>query len=148
MMTPQQQIVLDLVKKLNAAEFSSWFHPSEVMAFVQVESAFRPTAYRFEPRLNEASYGLMQVLSSTARGVGFAGAERDLYVPEIGLRIGMKVAKLYWDQETKHFGREPSYEEWSDSYNRGVGGVDVAHGRLEPADGECRVNPSAQRRAQ
>ncbi len=123
-MTPQQQAVLDLVNKINDASFGSWFNPSEVMAFAQIESAFRPHAYRYEPRLGEGSYGLMQVLASTARAVDASITDGQMmFDPEVGLRVGMKVAKLYWDQLTARLGREPSNEEWSDSYNRGVGGV-------------------------
>ncbi len=125
-MTPQQQAVLDLVKKLNDAEFASWFNPSEVMAWCQVESGFHTHAHRFEPALNEASYGLMQVLRSTAREV-MADPSLDpytLYEPEIGLRVGMRVARLYWDQLARHLGRDPSYEEWAASYNEGVGGAE------------------------
>lgn len=131
-MTPMQNQVLGLIRKLNNDEFGSWFDPSEVMAFVQIESAFRPHAYRFEPRLGEASYGLMQVLASTARGVDHSIVNPNtMYDPEIALRIGMKVARLYWDQEQKHFGREPTQEEWCASYNEGVGGAerDVAAAR-------------------
>ena len=124
MMTQQQQAVLDLARKLNTAEFGDWFELSEVMAFCQVESAFRPRASRFEPRLNESSYGLMQVLASTAKSVGLVGTPDQMYQPEIALRVGMKVARLYWDQEERHFGREPTYEEWAASYNEGVGGAE------------------------
>ena len=131
-MTPQQQQVLDLIQKLNDGEFEGWFLPSEVMAFCQIESAFRPKAYRFEPRLGEGSYGLMQVLASTARSVEPSLVDPEkMYDPEVGLRIGMKVARLYWSQERLHFGRDPTREEWVASYNEGVGGAirDVNAGR-------------------
>lgn len=122
--TTSQQMVLDLVHKLNDGEFGGWFFPSEVMAFCQIESAFQPKAYRFEPRLNEGSYGLMQVLASTAQGVGLVGSPEQMYDPETGLRIGMKVAQLYWQQEVKHLSRDPTDEEWAASYNEGVGGAE------------------------
>jgi soluble lytic murein transglycosylase-like protein len=123
-MTPNQQVALDLIKKLNDAEFEAWFEPSEVMAFVQIESSFRSQAHRFEPRLNESSYGLMQVLASTAKSVGLVGNPIQMYDSEVGLRYGMKVARLYWEQEQRHFGRDPTYEEWAASYNEGVGGAE------------------------
>lgn len=122
-MTPQQQKVLDLIRKINDGEFAGFFEPSYVMAWCQVESAFRPRAYRWEPRLQEASYGLMQVLESTAKGIDSSiGSMEELYDPECGLRIGMKVAKQYFDILDGKFGRDPSLEEWCDSYNRGPGG--------------------------
>lgn len=145
-MTPQQQQVLDLINQINDAKFSSWFDPSEVMAFCQVESAFRPRAYRYEPRLGEGSYGLMQVLASTAKSVDPAITDPEaMYDPATGLTVGMTVAKLYWDQEQKHFGRDPTLEEWCDSYNRGVGGVEqIVDPGGEPDDAYTAVWIAAQ----
>lgn len=120
-MTPQQQTTLDLIKKLNTAEFDDWFYPSEVMAFCQVESAFRPHAYRYEPALGEGSYGLMQVLASTAKPFGVDDPET-MYDPPVGLLTGMKVAKSYYEIEQRRLGRDPTEEEWCDSYNRGPRG--------------------------
>lgn len=37
-----------------------------ICAIAEVESSRQPLAYRFEPKLNEASTGLMQTLQSTA----------------------------------------------------------------------------------
>ena len=143
-MTNQQKTILDLIVKLNDAEFGSWFNPSEVMAFVQVESAFRPHASRYEARLSESSYGLMQVLASTARGTGLVNPV-DMFTPEIGLHVGMTIARLYWEQETKHFGREPTNDEWCAAYNEGVGGAerDVAAGR-DPDPAYVHVWTAAQ----
>ena len=124
-MTPQQQTVLNLIHKLNDSEFGGWFLPSELMAFCQIESAFNPHAYRYEPRLAEGSYGLMQVLASTARSVDPTLTNPEtMYDAETGLRIGMKVARLYWSQEQRHFGRDPTKNEWVASYNEGVGGAE------------------------
>lgn len=122
-MTPEQQQTLDLIKRINDGEFSSWFQPSEVMAFCQIESRFKAHAYRYEPRLGEGSYGAMQVLASTAKQVCNITNPEDLYGLEVGLRTGMSVAKTYYEQLQKRLGRDPDEEEWSDSYNRGVGGV-------------------------
>lgn len=123
-MTPLQQQALDAICRLNEVEFQSWFDPSEVMAFCQLESRFRPHSYRYEPRLGEGSYGIMQVLASTARGIDSTMTDPErMYDLETGLRFGMKVARLYWDQLSARLHRDPTYEEWSDSYNRGVGGV-------------------------
>ena len=119
-MTSTQISVLALINSLNSGEFASWFLPSEVMAFVQIESAFRPHAYRFEPRLNEGSFGLMQVLESTARGMmpSLASGEA-MYDPTVGLRIGMLVAKQTWEIEARRLGGDPSYEVWTAGYNEG-----------------------------
>lgn len=120
-MTPLQQHAHDIILKLNQADFAGWFTPASVMAFVQVESLFRPRAYRKEPS-GVKSYGLMQVLDVTAAELGITDPTT-MYDPEIGLRTGMKVARSYWDVLTKHFGRAPTLPEWSASYNEGPGNV-------------------------
>jgi len=72
-----------------------WGVPLEdVLAYCEVESSFNPRAYRFERHLNEASYGLMQVLESTARDRGLIGPPENMYQPEIGLEIGC--AHVIW----------------------------------------------------
>ena len=69
---------------------------ADVLAYCEVESSFNPRAYRFERHLNEASYGLMQVLESTARDRGLIGPPENMYQPEIGLEIGC--AHVVWTQ--------------------------------------------------
>jgi transglycosylase-like protein with SLT domain len=46
---------------------------SLIKAIIGQESAFRPTAYRAEPAIGDASIGLMQILLSTAKGEGYTG---------------------------------------------------------------------------
>ena len=43
--------------------------PDLIRAIISVESNWDPNAYRAEPRISDASYGLMQLLLSTARSV-------------------------------------------------------------------------------
>jgi transglycosylase-like protein with SLT domain len=45
-----------------------------IKAIIGQESAFRPTAYRAEPAISDASIGLMQILFSTAKGEGYTGS--------------------------------------------------------------------------
>lgn len=125
-MTPVQAQVLTIIKELNGSDFDGWFEPSEVMAFVQIESGFRAKAYRYEPRLGEGSYGLMQVLASTARTTTGLGNPESMYVPRIGLEQGMKVARGNWEGLKALLAREPTYEEWAVAYNAGLAG-DVRH---------------------
>src|SRR5262245_2413653 len=62
-----------------------------VKAVIGNESNFNPTAYRAEPRLGDASYGLMQLLSETARGLGWSGEDaEELYDPELNIELGTK----------------------------------------------------------
>jgi soluble lytic murein transglycosylase-like protein len=62
-----------------------------IRAFIQTESSFNPTAYRAEPQINDASYGLMQLLYSTARGLGYTGTPEGLYDPETNIALGTKL---------------------------------------------------------
>ena len=101
-----------------------WMPIPELLAFIQVESAFLPTAYRFEPRLGEASWGLMQVLESTARENGLgSNAPETMFRPEVSIAIGINYARAAWELLTRRLGREPYEHEWVGSYNAGVGGV-------------------------
>ncbi len=59
-----------------------------IRAVIQTESSFDPNAYRAEPQINDASYGLMQLLERTARGLGFIGPVSDLYDPDINIDLG------------------------------------------------------------
>jgi soluble lytic murein transglycosylase-like protein len=61
-----------------------------IKAVVMTESSGDPMAYREEPRLNDASYGLMQLLSSTARGLGYSGPVAGLYDPATNINLGTK----------------------------------------------------------
>lgn len=55
-------IVLSAAKQYN-------IDPDLINAFISVESGGDPNAYRAEPQINDASYGLMQVLLTTARRI-------------------------------------------------------------------------------
>lgn len=55
------------------------------------ESSFNPDAYRPERAINDASYGLMQLLLKTARGLGFSGTPDALYDPLINIDLGVKL---------------------------------------------------------
>lgn len=71
-----------------------------LLAVARNESEFKPWARRGEPHLNDSSHGLMQMLYSTAKSVGYSGvvgawdsaAERGtgLYDPATNLRFGAK----------------------------------------------------------
>lgn len=123
MLTPEQQSTLNLVQKLNDEEFGGWFNLCDVAAFIQVESNFRAKAYRWEPRLHEGSWGLMQVLASTAKSLGFDGRPQQMYFPEVGLRYGMRAARQNWDTLKNGFHRDPTLDEWAAAYNAGPGNV-------------------------
>lgn len=104
------------------------FAVADVMAFCEIESSFNPFAYRYEQKLSEASYGLVQILVSTARDRGFKGDEKELYGIEINLTYG--VAQLRW--LTRYIADHPSDKLPRDldnrfylpaAYNAGVGNL-------------------------
>lgn len=70
---------------------------SLILAVCGQESGFRPTAYRPEPQIKDASYGLMQLLGKTARGLGYlddVGCAKELsglFDPETNINLGAKL---------------------------------------------------------
>jgi len=60
-------------------------------AIIGTESSFNPRAYRAEPSIRDASYGLMQLLERTARALGFEGTMDELYDPEVNIMLGAKL---------------------------------------------------------
>lgn len=65
-----------------------------IKAIIGQESVFRPTAYRAEPAIGDASIGLMQILLSTAKGEGYTGSAGSatgltgLYDPATNIMFG------------------------------------------------------------
>lgn len=130
-LTSGQRLVYDLFPKL-ASEGGYWqFRLPDLMAFCQIESGFRPRAYRFEPRLGEASYGLMQLLPSTARQFGFVGDGPELYDPLTNLLYGTSFAEWGWRRLYDRLGCCPPETQWVAGYNEGYGAA--ARGEPDPA---------------
>lgn len=69
--------------------------PNLIRAVIKVESNWDPNAYRYEAHLGEASYGLMQVLPSTAKSVtGWTGLTiANLKTPIINVLVGTRYLK-------------------------------------------------------
>jgi len=59
---------------------------------------FIARSYRAEPAINDASYGLMQLLMGTARGLGYSGDAEGLYNPQVSLDLGAKFLKQLVDK--------------------------------------------------
>lgn len=112
-----------LIDRINAEDHGGWFDPFDVLAVIEIESAFDPGAYRAEPSLGDASRGLMQILLSTARDRGYGGPADGLFDPEVNLRVGM--AHLRWGYEylEARMGERPALDQWIGAYNAGVGAV-------------------------
>ncbi len=112
-----------MIERVNRDDFDGWFDPLDVLAVIQIESAFDPDARRYEPALDDASMGLMQVLYSTARDRGFAQGPAALFDPLTNIRMGMRQLKWSWDYLARHLGQRPTKELWVGSYNSGVGNI-------------------------
>lgn len=65
--------------------------PAWIEAVILTESSGNPEAHRAEPQINDASYGLMQLLYATARGLGFTGQPEELYDPDTNIHFGTKL---------------------------------------------------------
>ncbi len=63
---------------------------SYLQAIIHQESGGNPLAVRQEPRIHDASYGLMQLLGRTARGLGFTGPLEGLLKPATNIALGAR----------------------------------------------------------
>lgn len=96
------------------------FQLAEILAIIEIESAFKPAAYRDEPQISDASRGLMQILLSSARDRGFSGAADDLFDPATNIRFG--IAQLKWTNDYLQTRRGGvTREVVIGAYNAGVG---------------------------
>lgn len=78
----------ELIEKATAA---SGLAPEIAEAVMAVESGFNPAAVG-----GAGEIGLMQILPSTARMLGFAGSLSDLAVPETNIRYGVSYLAQAW----------------------------------------------------
>jgi soluble lytic murein transglycosylase-like protein len=77
---------------------------SLIQAVIHWESGGNPNAFRAEPRINDASYGLMQILGSTARAMGWTGTDpKELYDPRLNIDLGTKYLSLLIRQYNDEF---------------------------------------------
>jgi soluble lytic murein transglycosylase-like protein len=114
----------EILAIINANNLDGWHDPRDVLATITIESGFNPAAYRYEAHLRDASYGLMQVLWSTAREMDPSLTDpAQLYDPETNIRVGMLYQRWTWDFLRRRLGRDPTEAEWLSGYNMGVGNV-------------------------
>lgn len=68
---------------------------SVLKGFAALESAFDPKSYRYEPHIDDASYGLMQTLYKTAKAEGYRDQPEGLFDPATSTKYGaLFLAKL------------------------------------------------------
>lgn len=89
--------------------------PQLIFATIMTESEGNPKAYRFEPHLNDASFGLGQILYTTALSLGFTGTPEEMYRPEINIDL---IGKFH--QNTIETYGELSPERMTIVYNTGI----------------------------
>lgn len=94
---------------------SNLVDPMLVKAVISAESGWNPTAYRAEPQINDASYGLMQILLATARGLQPSVTAEQLADPSVNIALGTR----YLAQQLNRFG----YPAALAAYNGGPGNV-------------------------
>lgn len=79
----------------SAAEYD--LDPDLIFATIMVESGGNTYAVRQEPRIHDASYGLGQLLYSTARGIGYRGTPEGLFDPAVNIDLIAKYHKRNFD---------------------------------------------------
>jgi hypothetical protein len=63
---------------------------SVLKGFFALESQFNASSYRFEPHINDASYGISQILYNTAKGLGYKGTPEGLFDPYTSAKYGAR----------------------------------------------------------
>lgn len=93
---------------------------SLVLGHMEQESSFRPDAYRAEPQIKDASYGLMQLLHGTAKWQGYNGETDGLFDPMNNIYYGMKyIAYLMGQFPGNQEGFIMAYNEGPGNYRKG-----------------------------
>lgn len=86
-LTTNQQTAIDQIIASNSSQYG--VDQNLIRAFIQQESNWDINARLWEPTLNEASIGLMQVLVTTAASIlGRAVTEQELYDPNLNIAVG------------------------------------------------------------
>lgn len=99
-------------REILAASQATGVPVSVLKGFIAAESAFNPKAYRAEPQIGDASYGLSQILYRTAKGLGYPGEPAALADPSVNTLYGAKYIRLQLE-------RYPDLTQSIASYNMG-----------------------------
>jgi hypothetical protein len=114
--------IYEIADRVTRQHFST-VSPSMLTAMAMIESSGNPKAYRYEAHINDASYGLVQVLFRTAlwlrNDMGYRAyplrSTSDLMYPEFSLYFGG--AFIHWLQRHPRFN---GTAQWIlESYNGG-----------------------------
>lgn len=110
--------------------------PQLIYATIMTESRGDPNAFRYEPRLKDASLCLGQILTSTARLLGFRGEAKELYKPEVCIDL---IGKYHRTMLDKH--GDLSVNELAAAYNTGSPRKRPIAGYLRKFNGFLKDNP-------
>jgi len=78
--------------------------PNEIASVIQTESSGNPNAFRAEAKYPPGSYGLMQILYTTAQALGYTGTPDGLFDPDTNIKYGSQL----WAQLKARFGDDPA----------------------------------------
>jgi len=84
--------------QIEAAAITWGLDPDLLRAIIWQESKGDPLAARFEAKVQDTSYGLMQILLGTARSLGFAGSVQELLNPATNIMLGAQYLRSRFDQ--------------------------------------------------
>lgn len=120
----------DFDEPVNTAGAAWDVEPALIKAIIGAESEFNPNAYRQEPRINDASYGLMQLLYNTAKGMGYTGSTSGLFDSTTNIRLGTRyLADLIKTADRRGYGVDSAIS----AYNAGFSAQ-------RPGDGKRTTN--------
>lgn len=93
-----------------------------IKAVIGAESGFDPKARRDEPTVNDVSRGLMQLLETTARALGYAGSVEGLFSPLVNINTGTQLLSRNYRHAQNGKPDAPAAELWEiaiSAYNAG-----------------------------
>ena len=86
------------VKEITATSRKYELDPQIIYATIMTESEGDQYAFRYEPKLKDASLCLGQILVSTARQLGFSGNPKELYKPSVCIDLIGKYHRMMLDR--------------------------------------------------
>jgi len=89
--------------------------PKLILATIMSESTGDAKAVRYEPSINDSSYGLGQILYGTAKTMGFNGAPSELYNPTVNIDLIGK----YHRRNLDVYGEKLTLDQIATAYNAG-----------------------------
>ena len=120
---------LDLIRKVKRENGLEEIPDDLTLATIDTESSFNPNAIREEPQINDASYGLMQILYGTAQEVGYSGDPSGLFDPETNILYGTKYQLKLYRRFNDFDAVIHAYNEGPGNYNKGKR-VPVYYGKV------------------